>query len=61
MEEWWLIKERGRLWEIVRHDDPRIWDCDWKCKAGLSRRYAEKMLAVFNKGRDKSGNVIKFR
>jgi hypothetical protein len=61
MHEWWLIKEAGSLWRVVGSDDPALWDCDWKYKAGLNRSFAERMAAEWNKGRDKSGNALKFR
>jgi len=61
MLEWWLIKEIGSLWRVVSSDDPALCNCQWKYKAGLNRGYAERLAAEWNKGRDKSGNAIKFR
>lgn len=61
MQEWWVIKEAGSLWRVVSSDDPALWNCQWKFKAGLSRRYADALVESWNKGRDKSGNALKFR
>jgi len=61
MKEWWLIKETGSGWRVVSSDNPALWDCQWKYKAGLNRNYADRLAVEWNKGRDKSGNAIKFR
>lgn len=61
MKEWWVIKESGSCWRVVSSDDPALWNCQWKFKAGLSLRYANDLAKEWNKGRDKSGNAIKFR
>ena len=61
MHEWWLIKEEGRPWCVVRSDDPRLWKCHWKWKAGLNESFARRTCREYNRGRDEHGNVLKFR
>lgn len=61
MYEWWLIKEEGRRWEVIRSDDSRLWQCQWKWRAGLNEQFARRTCEAYNKGRDEHGNAIKFR
>jgi hypothetical protein len=61
MYEWWLIKEEGKCWEVVRSDDARLWKCHWKWRAGLNEQFARRTCEAYNRGRDEHGNATKFR
>lgn len=61
MHEWWLVKQEGQRWEVVRSDDPRLSECHWRWRAGLNEQFARRTCEAYNKGRDEHGNAIKFR